>query len=116
MVNHFWQSVETIFNKVLTPFLKTFPWLKQLFDAKQLIQRLSSFSVPKLRLSDTCNQVQSCSPKVCNLKENNWFLIDNTLNIAIEHNVEIAPLSTQRCKLCYVSGVAMKNKQTKVSA
>ena len=30
----------TIFNKVLTPFWKTFLWLKQLFDAKMLIQRL----------------------------------------------------------------------------
>ena len=37
----------TIFDKVLTPRWKTFPWLKQLFDAKILIQRLSSFSVPK---------------------------------------------------------------------
>ena len=38
----------TIFGKVLTPFWKTFLWLKQLFDAKTLIQRLSSFSVPKI--------------------------------------------------------------------
>ena len=38
----------TMFDKVLTPFWKTFLWLKQLFDAKLLIQRLSSFSVPKI--------------------------------------------------------------------
>ena len=38
----------SIFDKVLTPFWKTFLWLKQLFDAKILIQRLSSFSVPKI--------------------------------------------------------------------
>ena len=38
----------TIFDKVLTPFWKTFLWLKQLFDAKLLILRLSSFSVPKI--------------------------------------------------------------------
>ena len=49
----------TIFDKVLTPFWKTFLWLKQLFDAKILIQRLLSFSVPKLRHSHTCNQVKS---------------------------------------------------------
>ena len=36
----FWQSVDAI--------LKTFLWLKQLFDAKILIQRLSPFSVPKI--------------------------------------------------------------------
>ena len=30
----------TIFDKVLTPFWKTFLWLKQLFDVKLLIQRL----------------------------------------------------------------------------
>ena len=38
----------SIFDKVLTPFWKTFQWLKQLFDAKTSIQRLSSFSVPKI--------------------------------------------------------------------
>ena len=38
----------TIFDKVLTPFWKTFLWLKQLFDAKVLIYRLSSFCVPKI--------------------------------------------------------------------
>ena len=38
----------TIFDKVLTPFWKTFLWFKQLFDAKTLIQRLSSFSAPKI--------------------------------------------------------------------
>ena len=37
-----------IFDKVLTPFWETFLWPKQLFDAKILIQRLSSFSVPKI--------------------------------------------------------------------
>ena len=38
----------TIFDKVLTPFWKTFLWLKQLFDATQSIKRLSSFSGPKI--------------------------------------------------------------------
>ena len=38
----------TIFEQVLTPFWKTFLWLKQLFDTKLLIYRLSSFSVPKI--------------------------------------------------------------------
>ena len=33
--------------KVLTPFWKTLLWHKQLFDAKVLIKRLSSFIVPK---------------------------------------------------------------------
>ena len=37
----------TIFVKVLTPLWKKFLWLKQLFDAKILFQRLSSFSGPK---------------------------------------------------------------------
>ena len=48
----------TIFDKVLTPRWKTFLWLKQLFDAKILIQRLSSFSVPKFWHSDTCNRLK----------------------------------------------------------
>ena len=38
----------TIFYKVLTPFWKMFLWMKQLFDARLLIKRLSSFSVPKI--------------------------------------------------------------------
>ena len=38
----------TIFDIVLTPFWKTFLWLKQLFDVKILIQMLSSFSVPNI--------------------------------------------------------------------
>ena len=37
-----------IFDKVLTPLWKTFLRLKLLLDAKILIQRLSSFSVPKI--------------------------------------------------------------------
>ena len=41
----------TIFDKLLTPFCKTFLWLKQLFDETISIQRLSSFSVPKLRVT-----------------------------------------------------------------
>ena len=40
MVHHFWQSVDSIW--------KTFLWRIQLFDAKLLIQRLSSFSVPNI--------------------------------------------------------------------
>ena len=38
----------TIYVKVLTPFRKTFLWLKQLFDANILIPRLSSSSVLKI--------------------------------------------------------------------
>ena len=34
--------------KVLTPFWKTFLWHKQMFDVKVLIERLSSFIVPKI--------------------------------------------------------------------
>ena len=36
------------FDKVLMPVWKMFLWLKQLFDAKILIQRQSSFKVPKI--------------------------------------------------------------------
>ena len=39
------------------PFWNTFLWLKQLFDAKDY--HLSVFQ--KLRHSDTCNQVKSCT-------------------------------------------------------
>ena len=39
---------KTIFDKALTPFRKTFLLLKQLFNAKLLISRLPSFSVPKI--------------------------------------------------------------------
>ena len=38
----------TIFDKALTPFWKTFLYLKQLFNAKLLISRLPSFSVSKI--------------------------------------------------------------------
>ena len=38
----------TILEKELTPFWKTFLGLKLLFNAKLLIKRLSSFSVPKI--------------------------------------------------------------------
>ena len=38
----------TILGKVLTSFWKTFLWLKQLLDAKLLIQSFSSFSIPKI--------------------------------------------------------------------
>ena len=47
----FWQKSEvskTIFDKALTPFWKTFLWLKQLFNAKLFISRLPSFSVPTI--------------------------------------------------------------------
>ena len=37
-----------ILDKVLTLFWKMFLSLKQMFDAKQLIKRLSSISVPKI--------------------------------------------------------------------
>ena len=43
----------TIFDKVLTPFWKTFLCLKQLFDAK--------ISIQSVQCSDTCNQVKSCT-------------------------------------------------------
>ena len=42
MVNHFWQSADNILEDMM------FLWLKQVFDAKLLIYRLSSFSVPKI--------------------------------------------------------------------
>ena len=37
-----------LFDKALTPFCKTFQWLKQLFNGKLLIFRLLSFSVSKI--------------------------------------------------------------------
>ena len=40
-------SFKTKFDKALTPFCKTFLWLKQLFDGKLLIFRLPFFGVPK---------------------------------------------------------------------
>ena len=42
------RDFRTIFDKTLAPFLKTFLQLKQFFDAKLLISRLPSFSVPKI--------------------------------------------------------------------
>ena len=45
--------------KVLTLFCKTFLWLKQLRDAKILIQDYNLSVFKKLRNSDTCNQVKS---------------------------------------------------------
>ena len=41
IVHHFWQSVDAIF------LMKTFLWLKQLFDAKILIYRRSSLMCSK---------------------------------------------------------------------
>ena len=41
---------KTIFDKALAIFWKTFPWLKQLFNAKLMISRLPSVSVSKLTL------------------------------------------------------------------
>ena len=41
------QKASTIFDKASTPFWNLFLWLKQMFDAKVLIKRLPSFSVPK---------------------------------------------------------------------
>ena len=38
----------TLFGKVLMPFWKTFLRRKQLFNANVLIERLSSFTVPKI--------------------------------------------------------------------
>ena len=58
----FFKKWLSIFDKVLTPFWKTFLGLKQLFDAKIFIQRLSSFSVPKITaLRQVCNQIKSCT-------------------------------------------------------
>ena len=51
----------TIFDKVLTPFWKTFLLLKQLFDVKILIQRVSSFRVPKKLALRHVIQVKSCT-------------------------------------------------------
>ena len=39
-----------IFDKVMTLFWKRFRWLKLLFDAEILIQRLSSFIVPNIKV------------------------------------------------------------------
>ena len=47
--NRFKKKPKNILDKALTPFWKTFLLLKQLFNAKLLIYRLPSFSVPKLR-------------------------------------------------------------------
>ena len=41
-------SFKTIFDKAMTPFSKTFLWLKQLFDGKVLIFRLLFLDVPKI--------------------------------------------------------------------
>ena len=52
---HFWQRVDAILENV--------PVGEIIFYAKLLIQRLSSFSVQKLRHPDTCNQVKSCTKR-----------------------------------------------------
>ena len=52
----------------LKPFL-TKPWrhfekvfaTETIYNAKSLISRLLSFSVPKITVVDTCNQVKSCT-------------------------------------------------------
>ena len=49
------------FEKVFTPFWKTFLRHKQLFDAKVLIKRLSSFILSKIWSSDTCFKVKRCT-------------------------------------------------------
>ena len=46
---------------MLTPFLKTFLWPKQLFDAKILIKHYHLSVFQKLQHSDTCSQVKSCT-------------------------------------------------------
>ena len=53
--------LKTIFVKALLPFFKTLLSLKQLFDGKLLLFRLLSFSVPKVMVTDTCNQVKNCT-------------------------------------------------------
>ena len=50
----------SIFDKELTPFLKTFVSLKLLFNAKLLIIRTIIFQCSK-KHSDTCNQVKRCT-------------------------------------------------------
>ena len=42
------RGFKTIFEKALTPFWKTFLWLKQLVNATLLIYRLPSFNVPNI--------------------------------------------------------------------
>ena len=42
------KKASTIFDKASTPFWNMFLKLKQMFDAKVLIKRLPSFSVPKI--------------------------------------------------------------------
>ena len=42
------KKASTIFDKVSTPFWNMFLLLKEMFDAKGLIKRLPSFSVPKI--------------------------------------------------------------------
>ena len=49
----------TIFDKELMPFWKMLLWLKLLLNAKFKDYHLSVFQ--KLRYSDTCNQVKSCT-------------------------------------------------------
>ena len=44
------KKASTIFDKASTPFWNMFMYLKQMFDAKVLIKRLPSFSVPKIIL------------------------------------------------------------------
>ena len=55
----------TIFDKGLTPFWKTFLWLKIiwcLYINLKTISVLQCFTVfPKIRFSNTCNQVKSCT-------------------------------------------------------
>ena len=60
----FWQKIrlfKIIFDKALTPFWKTFLLLNQLSNAQLFIWRLQSFSVPKIMVVDTYNQVKSCT-------------------------------------------------------
>ena len=55
----FGKKLLTIFEKVLTPFWKTFLQQKQLFDVKVLKDYHLSL-LQKLQLSVTCNQVKTC--------------------------------------------------------
>ena len=50
-----------VLNSGLTVQLKTFLYLKQMFDAKLLIKDVHLSVFQKLRWFDTCNQVKSCS-------------------------------------------------------
>ena len=60
------QKASSIFDKASMPFWKMFLSLKQLFDAKMIIKRLSYFSVSKFQ--NKCNLVYKVAVNIVNLK------------------------------------------------